>query len=321
MKFYLYSIFICYFYQSTSTKSKTKLKKNILNFGYGINYKYEGMLAHSFDICYVVTNFILPSIGDLNFSKLNYNTHAYLDIKNICDTDSKKHMLDLVTFCKKIEPFVLYYKRLIKSYNNTAHNIFKNEINLILPQIPRKQKCGIITMLVCSFIGLAYEDISSFLHHKWNKALHKAVRALDSNTTIQCNKLMQLENSVLTYGIYNAETLEKFIYTVHHIQNITSLYKRLFAGQQSSLTLRSLYANVLGLQHYSINSLLYLRTVQDKYTTLYRELITQLHINATSIRILAKGYLPIWLITPSKMRDILSDVKTCSYKLTNHKLL
>ena len=169
MKFYLYSIFtfICYLYQSTSTKIKTELKKNILNFGCGINYKYEGMLVHSFDRFYVVTKFILPSIGDLNFSTLNYDdTCTYLDTKNVRDTDSMKYMLDLMTFCKIIEPFVLYYKRLIKSCNNTAHNILENEINLILPQIPRKQKHGIITMLVSSFIGLAYEGISSFLHHK-----------------------------------------------------------------------------------------------------------------------------------------------------------
>ena len=123
----------------------------------------------------------------------------------------------------------------------------KNETDLILPQIPRKQKCKIITMLVSSFIGLAYEGISSFLHHKQNKALHKTVRAMDSKTTTQCNKLMQLENSMLIYVIYNAETLEKLISTVHHIHNTTSLNERLFAGQQSSLTLRSLYANALGL--------------------------------------------------------------------------
>ena len=145
-------------------------------------------------------------------------------------------------------------------------------------------------MLVSSFTGLAYEGISSFLYHKWNKTLHRAVRAMDSRTTIQHNKLMQLENSMLMYGIYNAETLEKLISTVHHIHNTTSLHERLFAGQQSSLILRSLFANAPGLQHYSINSLLYLRTVQDKYIALYGELITQLYIYATSIRILAKGY-------------------------------
>ena len=98
---------------------------------------------------------------------LNYdNTCAYLDNKNMHDTDSKKHMLDFMISCKNIESFVLYYKRLIKSYNNTAHNILENEINFILPQIPRKQKYGIITMLVSSFTGLAYEGMSCFLHHK-----------------------------------------------------------------------------------------------------------------------------------------------------------
>ena len=39
---------------------------------------------------------------------------------------------------------------------------------------------------VSSFIGLAYEGISSFLHHKHNKALHKAVKGMDDNATIQC---------------------------------------------------------------------------------------------------------------------------------------
>ena len=52
------------------------------------------------------------------------------------------------------------------------HNILGKEINLLLPQISRVQKCGIITMLVSSFIGLAYEGISSFLHNGRNKALH-----------------------------------------------------------------------------------------------------------------------------------------------------
>ena len=98
------------------------------------------MLVHSFDRFYVVTKFILPSIGDLKFSKLNYdNTCTYLDNRNFQNTETRRHMLDLMTFCKKIEPFVLYYKTLIKSYNNTAHNIFENEINLILPQIPRNR--------------------------------------------------------------------------------------------------------------------------------------------------------------------------------------
>ena len=91
------------------------MKRNILNFGYGINYKYEGMLAHSFDRFYVVTKFILLSIGDSKFSALNYdNKCAYLDNKNMCDTEPRKHMIDLMTFCKKIEPFELLLQMIDK---------------------------------------------------------------------------------------------------------------------------------------------------------------------------------------------------------------
>ena len=122
-----------------------------------------------------------------------------------------------MTFCKKIEPFVVYYKRLIKSYNHMAHSILENEINLILPQVLRKQKCGIITMLVSSFIGLAYEGISSFLHHKRNKALHMVVRAMDNKSTILlCNPKFVCKNNPYfglssTYFLYPLTSLPKMV--------------------------------------------------------------------------------------------------------------
>ena len=58
---------------SKGIKFNLELQKNILKFGYGINYKYEGMLAHSFDRFYIVTKFMLPSMGDIQFSMLNFD--------------------------------------------------------------------------------------------------------------------------------------------------------------------------------------------------------------------------------------------------------
>ena len=131
---------------------------------------------------------------------------------------------------------------------------------------------------------------------------------MDRKADIQHNKLMQLEDSMLMYGVYNVETLEKLITTVHYIHNTTSSIERLFAGQHSPSIFRMFYVHSLGLHHYSINSLWYLRTIQDKYNALYRELITQLHIYASALRVLAKGYLPSTLITPVKFKDILNEV-------------
>ena len=73
-------------------------------------------------------------------------------------------MLELKASCNKVKPFVTYYTKLINSYNNTTAQHFRErEIKLLLPQVNRKQKHGIITTLVSSFIGLAYEGISGFL--------------------------------------------------------------------------------------------------------------------------------------------------------------
>ena len=54
-------------------KIKLELQKNILKFGYIINYKYEGMLADSFDRFYVVTRFILPTLDDFRMSLIKYD--------------------------------------------------------------------------------------------------------------------------------------------------------------------------------------------------------------------------------------------------------
>ena len=56
---------------------------------------------------------------------------------------------------------------------------------------------------------------------------------MDNKADNQHNKLMHLENSVQMYRVYNAETLEKLIRTVHDIHNTTNLHERLFVGQHS----------------------------------------------------------------------------------------
>ena len=60
---------------------------------------------------------------------------------------------------------------------------------------------------------MAYEGISSFLQHKQNNALHKAVNAMNDKVNIQHNKLIKMDDTMLMYGVYNAETLEKLIET------------------------------------------------------------------------------------------------------------
>ena len=55
--------------------------------------------------------------------------------------------------------------------------------------------------------------------------------------------------------------------------------------------------------------MLYLKTIKDKYIEIYNEFNSQLHIHTKAVRILAKGYLPISLITPLKLQETIDSVK------------
>ena len=110
--------------------------------------------------------------------------------------------------------------------------------------------------------------------------------------------------------VYNAETLEKLVKTAHALHSRQSLVGNLFAGQTASaFKIHSQMQNACGVQHYTMNGLLYLHTIKEKYITVYNEFIMQLQIYAKAMRIIAKGYLPILLITPYKLQEIINLVK------------
>ena len=54
--------------------------------------------------------------------------------------------------------------------------------------------------------------------------------------------------------------------------------------------------------------------IKDKYIQIYNEFILQLQIHAKAVRILAKGYLPIFLVTPLKLQEILDSLKEALIK-------
>ena len=183
-------------------------------------------------------------------------------------------MSDLKVYCRKIVPFGHYYKEQISSYNYTAHSILTNEISLISLSLPkdRKEKRNIIASLITGFTGSAYEGIFSFLHNRRHKALHNAVVAMENKVNLQGNKLIHLEDSMVRYCIYNADTLEKLITAVHQMHNIITPNEILFASKLcSSFTW---YLTKDGVNHYAINTLLYLRTLTENVKR-YEEFIIQ----------------------------------------------
>ena len=86
------------------------------------------MLAHSFDRFYVVTKFILPTLDDLKLSPIKcdkeYNYLPNLDDQN--NDQVKENIRDLLSYCAKLRPYMVFYKMQIKGHNKTMHYTLKN---------------------------------------------------------------------------------------------------------------------------------------------------------------------------------------------------
>ena len=161
-----------------------ELKRNILNFGYGVDFKYEGMLSHSFDRFYVVTKLELPKMKDLKLTTVQFDSKCiYLAARNKTQPSSYFHKL--LAYCQKNCAILEFYKKQRSYYNCIAHEILTNEIGLIMLTYPKDRRhrrnllAYVLRGIASSVIGLVYEGISSFLHHKRNTALHKAVKVME----------------------------------------------------------------------------------------------------------------------------------------------
>ena len=78
-------------------------------------------------------------------------------------------------------------------------------------------------------------------------------------TDAERNKLMHLENLLIMYGVYNAETLSKLVKTAQVLHSCQMLVEQLFTGQQvQAYKMYSKMQDAHGVQHYVTNLLLYL---------------------------------------------------------------
>ena len=166
-------------YGTSAVSIMPELKRNILIFRYGVNFRYESMLSHSFDRFYMVTKIIIPKVLDLNLTmfQFDYNWSHVVNIEKgtrFKIPSTIKDMFDV--YCKNIIPYMYLYKHQLEYYGKMVYEILEKDIGLILPKFEdreknAKQKRQIISALISGFIGLAYEGISSFLQHKQEKAL------------------------------------------------------------------------------------------------------------------------------------------------------
>ena len=122
MNFSVFLIILC-MYSTFAVSIMAELKCNVLRFGYGVNFRYEGMLLHSFDRFYVETKIEIPKVSDLNLTlfQFDYNCSHVVNIEK--GTKFKipstiKEMFEV--YCKNIIPYMYLYKQQVEYYEKNS---------------------------------------------------------------------------------------------------------------------------------------------------------------------------------------------------------
>ena len=137
--FLLLSILV---YGTSAVSIMPELKQNVLRFGYGGYFRYEGMLAHSFDRFYVVTRIEIPKVLDLNLTVFQFDyscshvTHIEKDTKFKIPSTIKGMFK---VYCRNIIPYMYLYKHQVEYYEKTVYNILEKDIGMILPKFRNKE--------------------------------------------------------------------------------------------------------------------------------------------------------------------------------------
>ena len=109
---------------------------------------------------------------------------------------------------------------------------------------------------------------------------------------------------MILYDKYKSDTLRELVNTVHQMQNVTTWKEKVFVSEMNEW-LKHRLEDIRNEFDYSIDAVLFLTTVKEKYVRMYKKFINELKSYSKVIRILSKGYFPITLIMPSKLEAIL----------------
>ena len=210
---------------------KAGLGKNKLNFGYGVNFKFNGKVHNNLDRVWVVKRFNLPQELKLQFKGLNFVLNCTYD--NL--TKSVKHDLGQLSrlnfikeICRQTQPILKQLKilkRLIQSdlyhalhslsiieelrfkrYTKTdkhshdpllasTHVEEEDILNYDKADVKGRNKRDLVAFLplIGKIATIAAEALGSHLQRKRQKAKIKAVNEMQSKRFLTRNELYKLE--------------------------------------------------------------------------------------------------------------------------------
>ena len=175
---------------------------------------------------------------------------------------------------------------------------------------------------VTGLITLAVESLGSYLRNKQEKRINEAVLAMREDNTVVQNTLQQYSNDFLMYGRYNVETLEKVIQTVNSLHQRQTQLEEVFAKTQSGRV-----DEVIDAISFNFDLHLYMKLVEEEHVNQYQLLEKASHDLLKGIATLGQGKLPRELVSDTRLRTMLKEVRSMirkqfpDYELADNSIL
>ena len=294
-----------------------KLGHNKLNFGYGINFKYNGEVHNNLDRVWVVKRFNLPKELHLSFRGLKYgldceyeNIHKQLDAlkeKHGSIPAEKSKRLDFMKeVCRQTKPMLnamsvgaIQYQKVIEKlvnqdlhhalhslsvvdeiryrryaianenkFNHTSHKPNLRHVNFKTANdsTTGRTKRGIFAFLpvLGKVATIAVEALGSYLQNKRNKAIAKALEAIQSGRFLERNHLYNLEKDFVMYGEYEVQSTDGLIKLLSNLNNRTVSLENMLNGKFKQVTDRYL-ENYRGTEIYTHQVSMYVQAMTERY--------------------------------------------------------
>ena len=111
---------------------------------------------------------------------------------------------------------------------------------------------------------------------------------------------------MILYGTYSANSIEEIVDAIICIHNTISNLEEILSGKhlcwyQDNIEMR--------IAHMVLISLFYFNELQMKCVNTYKDLINKLYVYIRAIHVFSAGSLPINLISPSQLHEMITQVR------------
>ena len=307
------------------------LYENQLRFPWGVNFKYNGILHHNLARVWIVTKFPLPAMNKFYFPSFNlhpqcdFNSsssrglskpfNGYLSSKGGANPPDSQSSLDLNWarpwlrhVCENSLPILSLVQRKDNFYRSKLQHLVEHDLygNLLSHRSAGRSKrfAAIVIPAIAGLVTLAVESLSGYLQNRCQKAMAKAMDALQQNQKLTFNQLHRYKDDLLLYGTYNLKSTESILDALQGLYHGQSSLERHITRIQDSDWPKVYLRRHTGLVSYVAELNFFLHSVSNKLDFLYSTMIDEVEALIKGIATLSRGRLPPELFPPSFLQNV-----------------